>query len=179
MLPSSIIHGLIHRLAWMLWCSLLSCLQYPTLIMMAVLRHSYYLSELLIAFQGQCQGSTVGGEVKSWIEDNKTLVIGLAAGIGALLLLALLSCVIRCCRRPTKQQRRRNRPQPRHTGGWQGQQPIGDVPMPPAQMAQQGGFYNGASTNRTGGWIDSPNAGGWKPPYHPPPTYGSPTVRYA
>jgi len=119
---------------------------------------------------GQCEGSTVGGEVKSWIDDNKPLVIGLCAGIGALLLLAILSCLIRCCRRPRKQERRHHhhRPRPMHTGGWNG-------PMPPP-MTQRGG------------WYDSQNTGAWRPPspsyapnYSAPPSYGyvSNTVRYA
>jgi hypothetical protein len=123
---------------------------------------------VLTIFQGQCKGSTVGGEVKSWIDDNKPLVIGLSAGIGALLLLSILSCVIRCCRKPRKQERRHHRPRPRHTGGWDY-----DGPMPPA-MTQRGG----------GGWVDSQNAGGWRPPtyaapYYPPPSYGQTSVRYA
>jgi hypothetical protein len=123
---------------------------------------------VLTTFQGQCKGSTVGGEVKSWIDDNKPLVIGLSAGIGALLLLSILSCVIRCCRKPRKQERRHHRPRPRHTGGWDY-----DGPMPPA-MTQRGG----------GGWVDSQNAGGWRPPtyaapYYPPPSYGQTSVRYA
>jgi hypothetical protein len=125
--------------------------------------------------QGQCQGSTIGGEVKSWIDDNKPLVIGLSAGIGALLLLSILSCLIRCFRRPRKQERRPHRPRPRHTGGWNGTPIRGwDGPMPPAPMSQAGGYYDPASAGR----------GGWRPPtyaapHYPPQSYAPTTVRYA
>lgn len=135
--------------------------------------------------QGQCQGSTIGGEVKSWIDGNKPLVIGLSAGIGALLLLSILSCLIRCFRKPRKQERRHHRPRPRHTGGWNGTPIQGwDGPMPPAQMSQAGGYYDPASAGRGGGWVDSQNAGGWRPPtyaapHYPPQSYAPSTVRYA
>jgi hypothetical protein len=108
--------------------------------------------------------------VKSWIDDNKPLVIGLSAGIGALLLLSILSCVIRCCRKPRKQQRGHHRPRPRHTGGWD----FGGTMPPPT--TQRGG----------GGWADPQSAAGWRPPvysapqpYYPPPLYGQAAVRYA
>src|SRR5271156_6272025 len=47
---------------------------------------------------GVCQGSTVGGEIASWIDQNKALVIGLAAGIGGFIVLGLLCCIISCFR---------------------------------------------------------------------------------
>ena len=129
--------------------------------------------------------------MKSWIDDNKPLVIGLAAGIGALLVLAILSCLIRCFRRPRKQQKKHHHPHiPRHTGGWNGAQGF-DVPMPPP-MTQRGGsgWYDGGAGQGGGGWVDSPNtrgrvdspnAGGWRQPqpHYPPPSYGYTSVRYA
>jgi hypothetical protein len=105
--------------------------------------------------------------VKSWIDDNKPLVIGLSAGIGALLVLALLSCLIRCFRRPRKQQKRHHRRPhvPRHTGGWNGAQGF-DGPMPPP-MAQRGGSE----------WYDGGDIA--PQPHYPPPSYGYTSVRYA
>jgi hypothetical protein len=121
---------------------------------------------------GVCKGSTVGGEVKSWIDDNKTLVIALASAIGGLILLAILGCCVRACRRPRKRAgggvgvvpgsrgRRRAR------GGWDG-------PQIPTQMRDRG--YGG-------GWQAPPNEpppvqmmpppsnDGWYPS-HPPPAY--------
>jgi hypothetical protein len=52
--------------------------------------------------QGQCSGSSIGNEVKTWIENNKPLVIGLASGIGGLIVLSILSC----CWRSYKRRRR-------------------------------------------------------------------------
>jgi hypothetical protein len=130
---------------------------------------------------GVCQGATVGGEVKSWIDDNKTLVIALASAIGGLLLLAILGCVIRRCRRPRggkgvvplRRNRRyaSGRPPYVQNDGWDG-------PMPP-QMGQRAR------------WGSPPPLGnpGWGGPAYyqpPPPVYasgglapGRPSVRYA
>jgi hypothetical protein len=116
--------------------------------------------------------------VKSWIDDNKPLVIGLSAGIGALLVLAILSCLIRCFRRPRKQQKRHHRPHvSRHTGGWNGAQGF-DGPMPPP-MAQRGGsgWYDGGAGQGEGGW--RPPAYAAPQPHYPPPSYGFTSVRYA
>lgn len=111
---------------------------------------------------GVCRGSTVGGEVGSWISDNKTLVIALASAIGGLLLLAILGCCVRACRR-------RRRPKkipfkPSRYQGWQG---------PPIPRAMQSRGYGGGSA----GWYPQP-----PPPSYPGPTNYTPggtTVRYA
>ena len=103
---------------------------------------------------GVCRGSTTGGEIKSWIDDNKTLVIALSASIGGLLLLAILGCCIRACRRRKQPKKAVNRPG--RNQGWNG------PPIPP-QMMNRG--YGGNQ---------------WQP-HAPPPTYGGPgqSVRYA
>lgn len=98
---------------------------------------------------GVCKGSTVGGEVKSWIDHNKTLVIALASALGGLLLLAILGCCVRACRRPrsNKQmaavaQRNQNMRQNR---GWDG-------PQVPQQMQNRG--YGPGNGNA---WISQPS----------------------
>ncbi|PVI07124.1 zincin, partial [Periconia macrospinosa] len=48
---------------------------------------------------GQCAGSSVGGEVKTWIDEHRTLVIALSSVIGGLLVLSILGCCISSCRR--------------------------------------------------------------------------------
>ncbi|KAL1969498.1 hypothetical protein VTN77DRAFT_8936 [Rasamsonia byssochlamydoides] len=48
---------------------------------------------------GQCVGSSVGDEISSWVDQHKPLVIGLAAGLGGLLLLMILSSIISFLRR--------------------------------------------------------------------------------
>lgn len=42
---------------------------------------------------GQCTGSTLGGEISSWINEHKTLVIAVASAVGGLLVLSILSCI--------------------------------------------------------------------------------------
>lgn len=136
---------------------------------------------------GVCQGATVGGEVKSWIDDNKTLVIALASAIGGLLLLAILGCIVRRCRRPrgvkgvvpAGRSRRyaSGRPPYIQNGAWDG-------PMPP-QMQQRGGWASPPP-------LGNPGWGGpaYYKPQEPPPAYvptysagalppGRPSVRYA
>lgn len=55
--------------------------------------------QLLTTTQGQCSGSSVANEVKSWIDRNKTLVIGIASGIGGLIVLSIISCCWRSYKR--------------------------------------------------------------------------------
>ncbi|KAF8252160.1 hypothetical protein K440DRAFT_594442 [Wilcoxina mikolae CBS 423.85] len=48
---------------------------------------------------GYCTGSSTLGEVKSWIDKNRNIVIGVSAGVGALLLFSIVSCCLSRCRR--------------------------------------------------------------------------------
>lgn len=50
---------------------------------------------------GQCQGTSPGndGSSSSWVDDNRSLVIGLAAGLGTLVLLIFGCSIFACCRR--------------------------------------------------------------------------------
>lgn len=97
---------------------------------------------------GQCMGSSVGGEIKSWIDRHKPLVIGLAATIGGLLVLILLSYITSACRRqryrkvvpaPLPDGRRyqgyRGPPAPPPGAGWW------SGPMPPATQQQRSPVY--------------------------------------
>lgn len=154
---------------------------------------------------GQCKGASVGGQVKSWIDDHKPLVIGLASALGAFFLFLILGCLFRCCRRG-----RRNRPSktavpappPSHAGGWHGPHGWQNAPPPPppqmrAQYAQQGYGGSNGQYMSGGGGMSGQSGGGWQPPppqqeyggYYgginrasrPPPAYsphGSGNVRY-
>ena len=115
---------------------------------------------------GVCKGSSAGGEIKSWIDDNKTLVIALASALGGLLLLAILGCCIRACRRPRGQRKnaipgvgrqRRGVHGGGQRGGWDG-------PAVPPQMQQRG----------YGGPIQPQQEQSWGYPSHPPPVYSQP-----
>ncbi|KLJ05819.1 hypothetical protein EMPG_09319 [Blastomyces silverae] len=80
---------------------------------------------------GRCQnGVCEGSSFKSWIDNNKPLVIGLAAGLGGLFLLSIFGCIIRRCRRPRRRKSMAPMtqgavfsPPPRGLPGWRQPQP--------------------------------------------------------
>ncbi|KAF2839573.1 zincin, partial [Patellaria atrata CBS 101060] len=51
---------------------------------------------------GRCRGSNFGKEVTSWINDHKPLVIGVSCAIGGLVILSIIGCIFRRCRRPKR-----------------------------------------------------------------------------
>lgn len=126
---------------------------------------------------GQCKGASVGGQVKSWIDDHKAIVIGICAAIGALLLFSILGCIGRCFKRRRHARKMPPSPPAPPPGGWQGWnggqrgQPQMEQQLPP-----NGGYYNQHPSH---GWA---SGGGqqWAPP-PPPPSYGGNgrSVRYA
>ena len=99
---------------------------------------------------GQCQGSSGIKEIGSWIDQHRNVVIGVAAAIGGVLLLSLLSCIWRCCTHRKTPARKHS---PRQWTPGRGP-PMGTVPN---------------------GWDRHPQDD-WQPP---PPTFGGPSVRYA
>lgn len=107
---------------------------------------------------GRCVGSTFGGEVKSWVDDHKSLVIGLAAGIGGLIILGILSALFKRCRRPR---------QPKITTIPTA--PPYPYPMQASQQAAPGSWQPGY------GAPPPP----MPPPPPPPPYIQNPPTRYA
>ncbi|EEQ84914.2 ADAM protease ADM-B [Blastomyces dermatitidis ER-3] len=123
---------------------------------------------------GVCEGSTF----RSWIDNNRTLVIGLAAGLGGLILLSIFSCIIGRCRRPRHRKAMAPMtqgavfsPPPRGIPGFRQPKPVDPfMPYPPQRGPGPGG----------------PGVPPIEPPF-PPPAYGStaaargrmPSVRYA
>ncbi|KAM0714468.1 hypothetical protein Q7P37_010255 [Cladosporium fusiforme] len=101
---------------------------------------------------GRCRGSSVGGQVSSWIDDHKAIVIGVCSAVGGIILLAILGCCVRRCRRRSAFKKQVPGPPPPPPGGWQGWQG-----RPQMQQQQQG-------------WGGS-NAGWGAPPPPPPPAY--------
>lgn len=115
---------------------------------------------------GQCTGSSVGKEISSWIQSNKTLVIALASVIGGLLILGIVSC---CWSRYRRRKNLKKRPPPvvpPPAAGWAGQW------IPPPPPAMQG--PRGAQSFSSGYWEN----GRWKQPPMQVWTPG-PSVRYA
>ena len=116
---------------------------------------------------GQCAGSSVGKEITSWIQSNKTLVIALASAVGGLLILAILSC---CWSRYRRRQNLKKRPNVSPPPGWGG---AGNwIPPPPMQNMR------GANGSKKGDMSPGWENGRWKQP--PPPVWTpGPSVRYA
>jgi hypothetical protein len=110
---------------------------------------------------GVCQGSTVGGEILSWIDQNKTLVIALSASLGGLIVLSILACIIKCCIR-----RRHPKIVPTRTPrGW------GGIPY---------GRGNSSDNHQWGSFVPQPpplrNTDKWG---DNPQMWRQPTIRYA
>ncbi|KAK2736599.1 hypothetical protein FQN57_000716 [Myotisia sp. PD_48] len=112
--------------------------------------------------KGQCEGSSFGNEVKAWVDQNKSLVIGLAAGLGGIVILLILGCVVRRCRRPRPKNRKMT--------------PISMGPMPPGYGRWTGAPPPPVLAPRGHPETSSPH------PY-PPAPFGShgqmPSMRYA
>lgn len=132
---------------------------------------------------GNCAGGSVGGAIGDFVNDHRTLVIGVCSGVGGLLLLASLCCLFSCLRR-RKSDRRRKRALLNQ--GW-ADQPVYSPPrarrtpaprssIPP--MENRTYSWNGRTDARHASWLP-PNV-----PAPPPPSAnmypgGSHSVRYA
>lgn len=108
---------------------------------------------------GQCDGASVGKEISSWIQENKTLVIALSSTVGGLVVLAVLSCCVSRCRR-----NRRDR----------GRKIVSQQSIPPPGWNQPPPGWNGQRQ----GPSQVPRNGRWQTPNVPPPAW-QPSVRYA
>lgn len=131
---------------------------------------------------GACTGSSTGDEIKSWIEDNKAIVIPVASVIGALLVFAFASCLWSSVRRRRRQRARRAQRIPRPppnaamASGYGG---IPVVPMPAVAARSGGGSSNGSRSQRSGRRRSTGHRSGGRSrsrmpiPSEPPPAYGA------
>lgn len=115
---------------------------------------------------GACKGSSTTEEVKSWIEDNKRIVIPVASVVGLLIIMAVFSCIISAIRRSRARKRllaARNL-KPVGSAGY------GQIQSPPL-MRGAGGSRSRSHGSRTRGSL----------PNEPPPAYTGRqmTTRYA
>lgn len=74
---------------------------------------------------GACTGASATEEIKSWIQDNKDIVIPVAVVVGLIVILGIASCIGAIIRRSRRSKRRAARRVPKPTG-------FGYVPPPPA-----------------------------------------------
>lgn len=106
---------------------------------------------------GRCKGSSVGKAVKSWVDDHKDVVIGIACGVGGLIVLAILWGMISRCRRSRRAAR-----------------------MPPPPVGQYGPPWPGAMPPQRGVPFAGPPTEGYRGlGTDPPPAYGQVYGRYA
>ncbi|KAL1648838.1 hypothetical protein SLS58_002018 [Diplodia intermedia] len=127
---------------------------------------------------GRCSGSDVGKEIGNWISRNKGIVIGVCVAIGVLLLLSILGCITRSCRRRRMRARAKAAaaaaPWP---GANAGRPPPPRVPPPWAPGNHNMGMNMNPNESQQPFMAPHPPQGGaW---YPPPPAYSGPPVRYA
>lgn len=108
---------------------------------------------------GQCQGSS------NWFDRNKTLVIGLAAGIGGLLVVVILGCCISSCVRSSRRSRLPSMPPPVYRGR-------------PMQQPQRGGWHGNYGGPVPPPMVHGGQSGGWGPDGRWNPNFGR-SERYA
>ena len=142
-----------------------------------------------LVWQGQCKGSSFGKEIGSWIDEHKGLVIGIAAGLGGLLLLLILSCIVNSIRRRQQRKKFANQgwtgpPGPYGPAGFYGPGPPrnqwygGGGPKPPGQdMGVMRGANAFSPPPQMGGWQQQQRQSvGQESEFSPPP--GPPPARY-
>ncbi|KAH8153908.1 uncharacterized protein LAJ45_01675 [Morchella importuna] len=134
---------------------------------------------------GVCTGASALGEVRSWINRNRNVVIGVGSAIGAVILFSLLSCCwSRCRRRPQKKIPAQGGFVPAHDPRWRQPQPQ-LYPMPPPPVGRRPSNNRSRSSNRSGasnrGYPGGqPGQQGQGVPPVPPPSYNQgQSVRYA
>ncbi|ROW04006.1 hypothetical protein VSDG_00785 [Cytospora chrysosperma] len=85
---------------------------------------------------GNCKGSNTGDEIKTWILDNKNIVIPVACVVGVFVLGAVLCCICTACQRGRRRRRRAQGVPKLPPPGWANVPP----PPPPAMMSRSGGM---------------------------------------
>lgn len=133
----------------------------------------------LFFFQGQCKGSSPAKEIKSWFDEHKAIAIGVGAGIGGILLLAILSCCFSRCRRPKRVRVGSRSPPMRQRWAGPPAPQAGYYPnqYPPPYSNQ---YSNQHPNQQRGPWGPQQHRGGnqnW--PNAPPLPIFQPSVRYA
>ena len=99
--------------------------------------------------KGVCSGSSLGGQISSWVYEHQPIVIGVASGVGGILLLSILVCIIRRCRKPRRSSRQKTIPSPmqqqQRWPGWNNSLQPGPQLAQQQQQHQGWGGYTGQS----------------------------------
>jgi hypothetical protein len=135
---------------------------------------------------GRCSGSSIGNEVRSWIDRNRPIVIGVASAVGGLIVLSILGCIYRCIKRKRTRKLYAASPYvapayvpPPNRGAAGGRRGVPPIP-PPNNRGSAGPQMAQAPIPP---WVPPPNQGPQRQPtlpQQPPPLYTrSSSVRYA
>ncbi|KAI1003726.1 Disintegrin and metalloproteinase domain-containing protein B [Podosphaera aphanis] len=107
---------------------------------------------------GQCLGASVSREIKSWVQENKTLVIILATIFGGLFSLIIISSCVRNLK--DKKRRKKNmRKQRAHPNASVPPYPTSDVAYPKEYMQANATYRSYENRQQSDGWWD--NQGNW------------------
>ncbi|KAL6855185.1 hypothetical protein ACO1O0_006323 [Amphichorda felina] len=69
---------------------------------------------------GDCEGDSTWGRIQKWFRDNKNIAIPVGCAIGALILLAISSCIFNSCRRRSRARANKRARKPREMTGANG-----------------------------------------------------------
>ncbi|QSZ36513.1 hypothetical protein DSL72_006393 [Monilinia vaccinii-corymbosi] len=101
---------------------------------------------------GNCKGASATKEITSWIDEHRNLVIGVACGVGALILFSLLSCIMGRIKRGRAIRMAKERSTYQSLDWGQGQGPAPWQAPPPTNGARG---MPGASNPNGGAWPSS------------------------
>ncbi|CAJ2511637.1 Uu.00g072620.m01.CDS01 [Anthostomella pinea] len=133
---------------------------------------------------GQCSGANFGDQVGSWITDNKNIVIPVAAVVGGLIVIGVISCCFNCIRRRTRRRKLAEMAPPNSSwvGGNQNAWAASAVSQPPpVARGANGSARSDRARQRSerSGSRTQPNSN-WQPDQQPWETRPRiPTARYA
>ena len=131
---------------------------------------------------GICSGNDFVDEVGSWIEENKDIVIGVGSAVGGVLLVSILWCCVRSCRRRRARSKFNAAAAAAAAAAASGNHPPTTGPAAPGGLfgvwgGGNGDAYGGHNNNSRRSRLSAPSAGGaWAPSaplgtVPPPPSY--------
>lgn len=114
---------------------------------------------------GTCVGSDFSKEVGNWVEEHKSIVIGIAVAVGVLLLFAFFSCCCGCIKRSRRSSAAKGPDRMVPPQGWNG-------PPPPAYAYGQPPMQQSRQDFDHGAWQPQREQQDWYPPQSQSPAGG-------